>query len=389
MSDGDAGNDERADVDDSGSPGSRGIDATLSEPTVRAMVAERRPEWTVASIDRSPLGTDFVAVLGIEGPDAPDRAVLKATTADLVPPPVARAEPRLLEFVGRETGIPVPEVYGTCGSHEAFPAPFSLLEFVEGETYEGPPPDLDPDVRERIVRDAGRYLGELHALGPLETHGRLGVPGDEPDVADGGDLRVLDTAEHPSRDDPREAMRAAFEPALSALESGTWFPERADDPDRFADLVPDVRAWVDETIPGLPAPEPPTYCHGDYRYGNFVVDPETGAIEAVLDWANASAADPAYGLATAESHLLTPEGDGEERTAELRAAFRSAYATERDGWRFDDATTELMRVYRLAKRLDAMACLPLWYEDATPTERDERAAEHRAFVRESLDGERL
>lgn len=39
-----------------------------------------------------------------------------------------------------------------------------------------------------------------------------------------------------------------------------------------------------------------------------------------------------------------------------------------------------MHVYRLTARLDAMACLPLWYQDATPEERDERAAEHRAFV---------
>jgi hypothetical protein len=39
-----------------------------------------------------------------------------------------------------------------------------------------------------------------------------------------------------------------------------------------------------------------------------------------------------------------------------------------------------MELYRLTDRLDAMACLPLWCADATADERDERAAEHRAFV---------
>ena len=39
-----------------------------------------------------------------------------------------------------------------------------------------------------------------------------------------------------------------------------------------------------------------------------------------------------------------------------------------------------MRLYRLPDRLNAIACLPLWYQDATPEERDERAAEHRAFM---------
>lgn len=46
----------------------------------------------------------------------------------------------------------------------------------------------------------------------------------------------------------------------------------------------------------------------------------------------------------------------------------------------DDPTREPMDVYRLACRLGAMACLPLWYQDASPEERTERAAEHRAVV---------
>jgi hypothetical protein len=40
-----------------------------------------------------------------------------------------------------------------------------------------------------------------------------------------------------------------------------------------------------------------------------------------------------------------------------------------------------MAAYEFATRLGAMACLPLWHEDATPAERDAVEADHRAFVR--------
>ena len=45
----------------------------------------------------------------------------------------ARSEPRLLELVGRETSVPVPDVYGYVDAHEKYPAPFYLMEYVEGD----------------------------------------------------------------------------------------------------------------------------------------------------------------------------------------------------------------------------------------------------------------
>jgi aminoglycoside phosphotransferase (APT) family kinase protein len=193
-------------------------------------------------------------------------------------------------------------------------------------------------------------------------------------------LTVLDTDDHPRWDDFRAKLLADTEETLDVLTDGGFFPDLADDPERFADLVPEARAFVREAIPALPEPAPPTYNHWDYRYGNLLVDPETGETRAVLDWANLSAADPAYNLAKVEAQLLSPKDDGEERTADLRETLRSAYRRERPSWDFDDATRERMAVYRLADRLDAMACLPLWHEDATPEARDRVAADHREFL---------
>ncbi|QPV61480.1 phosphotransferase [Halosimplex litoreum] len=353
-------------------------DREVSDEAVRGMVAALRPDWTVESVERSPHGTDFVATLDVGTPEGPRTVVLKATTADFVDPPIARAEPRLFELVGRETAIPVPEVYGYCDDHDEFPAPFYLAEHVDGVNLEDDPESLSPSARERVVRDAGRNLAELHELGPLPAVGSVGV-------AD-GELTVLDTDDHPRADDFRDRLLEDAERTLDVLTEGGYFPELADDPGRFVDLVPAVREHLREVVPELSEPDPPTYNHWDYRYGNLLLDPETGETKAVLDWANLSAAEPAYNLAKVEFHLLKPVRDDEARTTELRDIFRSAYVAGRGGWTFEEATLERMAIYRLTDRLDAMACLPLWYEDATPAERDERAAEHRAFLAERVPG---
>ena len=137
---------------------------TVGDADVAGMVATCRPEWRVTAYERADEGTDFVAFVDCETPAGPREAVLKATTAGFVRPEVARAEPRLYELVGRETSIPVPEVYGAVDAHDEFPAPFYLLERVGGENHESDPTVLAADVRERVCRDAGANLADLHEL---------------------------------------------------------------------------------------------------------------------------------------------------------------------------------------------------------------------------------
>ncbi|MCU4741868.1 phosphotransferase [Halobacteria archaeon AArc-m2/3/4] len=346
--------------------------ADVPDELVYEMVRHLEPSWDVQSIDRASHGTDFVAFLEVGTPEGVRTVVLKASTAEWVEPETARAEPRMLALVGRETTIPVPAVFGYCDDHDTLPAPFYLMEYVDGENYEGNPHSLSDTVREQICREAGRNLAQLHTLGSLESVGRLGVQN--------GELTVLDTEESPRYDEFHDWLLASYEDTLESLTSGGYFPDLADDKRRFADIVPEVRQYLRETIPKLSAPNPPTYCHQDYRYGNLLVDPETGTAQAVLDWGVVLSASPAFNIANAESLLLTPDSDDAERTDELRQALRTAYTDTRDDWSFDEATRERMRIYRLTCRLDAMACLPLWYQDASPSERDERAAAYREAV---------
>ena len=348
----------------------------ITDTEVREMVRTLKSSWCVDSIERSPHGTDFVSILDVRTPTVRQSVVLKATTADFVDPSIAKSEPRLLHLMGQETTVPVPTVFNYCDTHEKHPAPFYLMEYIEGNNYEGRLEGLSIDIRETIMREAGQNLAELHELGPLPAAGKIGVQD--------GELTVLDTDKHPRFDDFRDNILANAEETLDSLTNGGFFPELADDPIRFADLVPELREYLEGVIPALPEPDQPTYCHWDYRIGNLLIDPETGATQAVLDWANLSAAEPANNLAQTEFYLLSPEAGGPQRTERLRETFRTAYTEARNEWSFDEPTRERMEVYRLVCRLGAMACLPLWYQDASAEERDERANEHRAFVKQYL-----
>ncbi len=351
---------------------------TITDEDVRGMVRELEPSWQVDSVTHEEQGTDFVATLEVTTPEGQKQVVLKAVTSEHMPSAAGRAEPRFLEFAASKTSIPVPTVFGCCDDHPAYPTPFFVLSYVEGENYENQGHTLQSDVRERILSQAGTHLAELHELGPLSEIGRLGYIDGEIQPIESGQQRQNSTAQRSNA--MLDRFLANGEHTLDALLDGGYFPELADDPERFADLVPPLREYLRKAIPELPNPDPPTYCHGDYRYGNLLVDPDSGEIRAVIDWGQITALEPAHNLAYAESMLLSPERDGERRTEELRETFRTAYTEERDDWAFDTARRQRMEVYRLLYRLDAMACLPLWHQDATPDERDQREQEHRAFV---------
>jgi aminoglycoside phosphotransferase (APT) family kinase protein len=355
-------------------------DRDVPDEAVREMVAALKPSWTVEHVTRMPEGTDFVAVLDVATLSGDRRTVLKATTADWVDPEVARAEPRLLELVGRETAIPVPDVHGFRDAHDSLPAPFYLLEYVPGETLEGEADVLDETALGRVLRAAGSNLAALHDLGTLPDVGTVGVRD--------GELAVLDTDDNPRYEDGLEKVRENCLRAVDSLDEGGYFPGVTDDPDRFADLQPLLREHVERAVETLPAADDPRYCHWDYRYGNLRLDADTGATNAVLDWANLAAAEPAKNLASAEFYLLDA-GDPDDATLEARRrTFRDAYAAARDdAWAFTDGIRDRMTFYEFGERVGAMACFGLWHRDATTTEREAIEADHRAFVRRRCDAQ--
>lgn len=349
------------------------------------MVRHLRPSWTPISIDRVEEGVNSTVILKVGTPIGERMVVLKATTSSHpLAADRARAEPQVLSLVERDTAVPVPTVVGACVDHDSYQAPYFLMEYIEGELYDhARAPALAVDVRETIFREAGRNLAELHSLGPLDEVGDL--------VGRNGTVSVLDTPDSPSYDTFHDWLLDSYEETLDRLlEDGGYFPDLTGDPNRFDDLVPDIRGYLKETVPELPPPAPPTYCHKNYRYGNLIVNRTTGETRAVLDWANLMSAPPGFNLAIAESKLLKPDLNVDAdasagRAGEVRRALWDAYESMRDGWTFGSETRERIRVYRLAYRLDTMACLPfLARSDPTLDDRAARAAEHREFVEQYL-----
>jgi aminoglycoside phosphotransferase (APT) family kinase protein len=329
------------------------------------MIAAVEPEWSVERVRPSEDGSADVRFLTVGTPDGSREVVLKVFSGGVVSPTVARAEPRLLELLAAETDIPVPEVVGFVDDHADLPSPFFVAERLPGETGTNQFDALSTPALERVFAAAGRHLAELHAVRPsVDRFGRIGV--------DGGDLSVVDD-ESDGTERWCDWLLADVEGTLSGLEGS-----------RFDDLVPVLREYVREAVPEIDGPDAPALVHWDYRLGNLLLEPETGRTTAVLDWVDLVAGDPVYNLATVEDHNINWQTQDVVRRRRLREQFLAAYDAHSSDSRPADFH-DRKRLYHLCHRLNAMACLPDWYANASEEIRTERAAVHRAFVREYLD----
>lgn len=96
-----------------------------------------------------------------------------------------------------------------------------------------------------IFREAGLNLAGLHTLGPLNKVDDL--------MGTDGEVSVLDMPESPSQDVFHDWLLESYEETLDQLlEDGGYFLELAENPNRFDDLVPEIRRYLRETILDLP-----------------------------------------------------------------------------------------------------------------------------------------
>lgn len=335
-----------------------GPDDTDPLPTadLRRMLAHVDPDWRLVDAEPSAESSDAVYLATVEDGGTERCVVLKYPV--LVEDDRFRREAALTDYVAANTSLPVPAVLGSVDEHDELPAPFFVMEHREGVNPQAMDGDLDPGARDRVVREAGRNLAELHDLGPLSGFGWVTV--------EGGELAVRDP-----RDSWRETVRSWVETPLSDLA------------DPFADLEADLRAGLEARIAGLPDDVPAVPAHNDYRPGNLLVDPATGETRAVLDWGAAMAMHDEYELASVEQAFCgpaPPDADGRER---VRSALLAGYRERRPLGR--EGLAERRETYLLAYRVIGMHWFPYWYEDASASRRAEIAARYREEARALLD----
>ncbi|WP_170977215.1 phosphotransferase family protein [Halorussus salinisoli] len=356
----------------------------FADATLRRMVREIRPKWSLRDAAPADEGTDVVYFVTVETPDGPRECVLKA--CEFLDPEAFRPEPYLVALVDRRTSIPVPSVVGAVDDHDDLPAPFFLMECRDGEVRENGARELPADAMERLARDAGRHIGELHALGEFEAFGGVRLARDVD--GDRGELTVGEGHIAADRDRPTVDGRALTTDETASDSWRTRVEATADDclgdlHDRFADLESDLRALVDDRLDALDREFAPVLGHDDYRLGNLLVDPATGETRAVLDWGNANTLEPQYNLVLAEQYLSGWAPHDDPLRERVRAALREGYREV--GELADDSDAERRReLYLTVTRLFPLVWFSLWYGHRPESEREATVEKHRRAVRDLL-----
>lgn len=328
----------------------------LSTADRRRMLAHVDPEWRLVDAEPSTESSDAVYLATVADGETERRVVLKHPV--LVEDDRFRREAALTDYVAANTSLPVPAVLGSVDEHDELPAPFFVMERREGVNPNAMDGDLDPDARDRAVREAGRHLAELHDLGPLSGFGWVAV--------EDGELTVRDP-----QNSWRETVWSWVEEPLSELA------------DPFVDMEDDLRAALVSRIERLPDDVPAVPAHNDYRPGNLLVDAETGETRAVLDWGAAMAMHDEYELAIVEEAFCgpaPPDADERERVrSNLLAGYRERRPLDRE------ALAERRGTYMLAYRVIGMHWFPYWYENTAESRRAEIVNRYREQARALLD----
>jgi aminoglycoside phosphotransferase (APT) family kinase protein len=297
------------------------------------------------------------------------RAVLKAAT--LATDDELWPEPYLLTRVSRNTEIPVPDVLATIEPDESTLGTAAFVtRYCEGR-HETDVLELSPDARERLVREMGRYLAQLHDLTTdleiADGFGELGV--------ENGEV-VVSSA--------RNSWSARFRELTSdALAGLTGEGLLNDDEARFADLEPKIRAALEAFPPddAFPRDIDPAVLHGDPRPANLVFAPEDDAdpiVRAVLDFGGKTG-DGLLELARAEDAFVDVPLGETDRADHLRGVLRDAYRANRDA-DFSRSFGNQYAFYRLYARTRSLAAFDFWAQFAREDDRDATARRWRSFV---------
>jgi len=232
---------------------------------VQGIDRERVTRWLVEHVEGALAPLEFDLIVGgrsnltflVRGADG-QRFVLRRPPMGHVLPTahdMAR-EHRIVTAVGR-TSVPVPRTLGLCTDEAVNGAPFYVMEYVDGVVLDSPARAavLTPDRRRLTAEHLIDVLADLHAADVDE----IGL----------GDL----------------ARRDGYVERQLSRWSKQWERSRTRD-------VPAVEEVAERLAAAVPEQQGVAIAHGDFRFGNCIVDVDRAEVVAVLDWELCTLGDP-------------------------------------------------------------------------------------------------
>jgi aminoglycoside phosphotransferase (APT) family kinase protein len=288
----------------------------IPESTLSTMLRRVCPEWELQVATASERGfcTVYHVVVGNDG--ARRELYVKAS-------PDGRAygvptEARIQAVLHDRTSIPVPEVFGVVDDHHTLPSPYYVMAALDGaERPYGRVGRLDDGTLERLAKETGRYLGELHGVPAVENFGH--VRHDGPSSAGDRPARDPDAL---SAGDPKEEW-----PAFLRVYAESELDRLADS--RFSALEPSLRRWLVDYVDDLQGSFEAVLGRNDHGLHNLLVDPGSGGIAAMLDWgytlAVPSAFDFEFAVYIYSGAFLAGLSGVPDRRGRVREAMLSGY----------------------------------------------------------------
>jgi aminoglycoside phosphotransferase (APT) family kinase protein len=250
----------------------QGIDTERVSRWLADNVAGAEPPFSFALIEGGRSNLTF-AVTDANGVRRvmrrPPLGTLLATAHDMA------REHRIITAVG-QTDVPVPRTLGLCLDGDVNGAPFYVMEYVDGVVLDGVEraAELPVGLRQRASEHLVDVLADLHAADIDE----IGL----------GDLAKRDGYIE------RQVKR--------------WSTQWQQSKTRELPAIDEVARMLREH---LPVQRGVSIAHGDFRWGNCLVDVERGRVNAVLDWELCTLGDPLADL----GYLGVYWYDGNEETA--------------------------------------------------------------------------
>jgi aminoglycoside phosphotransferase (APT) family kinase protein len=306
------------------------------EEHIKAVLDESGPDYEQFSFERPTAGHQgevFLVTLQYAGEEY--EVVIKFQAGD----PEFALEPFLHEYVADRTDIPVPRILVFEEDPDLGVDAYFVTERISGGNLAASIGELDRETRERVIRHAGRILGDMHAQIGFEGFGRL-----------------------------------ALENSHLVVEEFSWdwqqffhdtvntYIDRFEDT-AFADLQETAREKLDEAVPVITTDGVPRLVHDDFRPANMLFDQsEDRPITAVLDWQFALAADPEYHIARTDFLFIDPAFQDAATRDRLRNELYSSYREHRS-FEPDEGYERRRPVYYFATLLWRMAGFEVAFAD--------------------------